>query len=223
MVSGGEGEAGGDDEAVERHAQLALRFEAAELEEAKWGIRVAEQVIIRLKKEKETNLEAINRVYMDTKRAEARVSECSEQVRTLSIDRTNIAMELATAKAQLEKIDAEIRAHSEDTEGARDKLFSLLQEAEEKKGSRSALLHQQDLLIEKSRMRTSELERLTGLLRQTFPRIEFIGAHGAWVDTSQIVHDYWCSFLMLAAQFKRYACSILFTTEVELDYETKHW
>jgi len=29
--------------------------------------------------------------------------------------------------------------------------------------------------------------------------------------------------LMLAAQFKRYACSILFTTEVELDYETKHW
>ena len=138
----------------------------AELEEAKGGIRVAEQAIVRLKKEKETNLEAINRVYMDTKRAEARVSECSDQVRTLSIDRTNIAMELATAKAQLEKIDAEIRSHSEDTEGARDKLFSLLQEAEEKKGARSALLHQQDLLIEKSRMRTSELERLTGLLRQ---------------------------------------------------------
>jgi chromosome segregation protein len=138
----------------------------AELEEAKGGIRVAEQAIVRLKKEKETNLEAINRVYMDTKRAEARVSECSDQVRTLSIDRTNIAMELATAKAQLEKIEAEIREHSEDTEGARDKLFSLLQQVEEKKGVRSSFLHQQDLLIEKSRMRTSELERLTGLLRQ---------------------------------------------------------
>jgi chromosome segregation protein len=138
----------------------------AELEEAKGGIKVAEQAIVRLKKEKETNLEAINRVYLDTKRAEARVSECSDQVRTLSIDRTNIAMELATAKAQLEKIEAEIRSHSEDTEGAREKLFSLLQEAEEKKGIRSGLLHQQDLLIEKSRMRTSELERLTGLLRQ---------------------------------------------------------
>jgi chromosome segregation protein len=43
-----------------------------------------------LKREKEANLEGTNRVYMDTKRAEARVAECTEQVRTLSIDRTNI-------------------------------------------------------------------------------------------------------------------------------------
>ncbi|AKM41474.1 FkbM family methyltransferase [Burkholderia contaminans] len=44
-------------------------------------------------------------------------------------------------------------------------------------------------------------DALTGLLRHTFPHIEFIGAHGAWVDTSQLAHDYWCSCLMLAAQF----------------------
>lgn len=44
-------------------------------------------------------------------------------------------------------------------------------------------------------------DALTGLLRQTFPRIEFVGAHGAWVDTSHLAHDYWCSFLVLAAQF----------------------
>ena len=37
---------------------------------------------------------------------------------------------------------------------------------EEKKGQRSGILHQQDLFIEKSRMRTTELERLTALLRQ---------------------------------------------------------
>jgi chromosome segregation protein len=138
----------------------------AELEEAKGGIRLAEQSILRLKKEKETNLEAINRTYLDTKRAEGRVAECSEQVRTLTIDRTGIAMELATVRAQLEKTETEIRQHSEDTEGAREKLFSLFQQAEEKKGARSQLLHQQDLLIEKSRMRTSELERLSLLLRQ---------------------------------------------------------
>jgi len=138
----------------------------AELEEAKGGIKVAEQAIVRMKKEKETNLEAINRIYMDTKRAEARVTECTDQIRALSIDRTNIAMEVATSKAQLEKVETELRQHSEDTEGARDKLFTLIKEIEVKKGSRSEILHQQDLLIEKSRMRTSELERLTGLLRQ---------------------------------------------------------
>jgi len=138
----------------------------AELEEAKSGIKFSEQTIARLKKEKEANLETINRVYVDTKRAETRVTECTDQIRTLTIDRTNIAMEIATAKAQLEKIGTEIKQHSEDTEGAREKLFSLMQEAEEKKGQRSGILHQQDMLIEKSRMRTSELERLQGLLRQ---------------------------------------------------------
>ena len=103
---------------------------------------------------------------MDTKRAEARVAECTDQIRTLSIDRTNLAMEIAAARAQLEKFETEIRQHGEDTEGAREKLFALLNELEEKKAQRSGILHQQDMLIEKSRMRTTELERLTLLLRQ---------------------------------------------------------
>jgi chromosome segregation protein len=138
----------------------------AELEEAKGGIKLAEQTIVRLRKDKEVNLEAINRVYMDTKRAEARVAECSDQIRTLSIDRTNIAMEVAGTKAQLEKLEIEIRQHGEDTEGSREQLFALLKDLEEEKGRRSEILHQQDMLIEKSRMRTSELERLTLLLSQ---------------------------------------------------------
>ena len=138
----------------------------AELEEAKGGIKLAEQTIVRLRKDKEANLEAINRVYMDTKRAEARVAECTDQIRTLSIDRTNIAMDVAGAKAQLEKFETEIRQHGEDTEGARERLFALLKDLEEKKGQRSEILHQQDMLIEKSRMRTTELERLTLLLSQ---------------------------------------------------------
>ena len=138
----------------------------ADLEEAKSGIRLAEQTIARLKKDKEANLESINRVFADTKRAETRVAELSDQIRTLSIDRTNIAMEVATTKAQLEKIETEIQQHSSDTEESRQKLFALMEEAEKKKGDRSAILHQQDMLIEKSRMRTSELERLTELQKQ---------------------------------------------------------
>ncbi len=35
----------------------------ADLEEAKSGIKLAEQTIVRMKKEKETNLEGINRAY----------------------------------------------------------------------------------------------------------------------------------------------------------------
>ena len=154
------------DELINRKSGSDYLKLIAELEEAKGGIKLAEQTIVRLRKDKEANLEAINRVYMDTKRAEARVAECTDQIRTLSIDRTNIAMEVAGAKAQLEKFETEIRLHGEDTEGARERLFSLLKDLEEKKGQRSEILHQQDMLIEKSRMRTTELERLTLLLSQ---------------------------------------------------------
>ena len=159
----------------------------AELEEAKGGIKLAEQTIVRLRKEKETNLEAINRVYMDSKRAEARVTECTDQIRTLSIDRTNIAMEIAEAKAQLEKLETGIRQHGEDTEGAREKLFSLLHDLEEKKGQRSGILHQQDMLIEKSRMRTTELERLTLLLRQLDE--EYTAKQTQLTDSGKSVND----------------------------------
>ncbi len=159
----------------------------AELEEAKGGIKLAEQTIVRLRKDKEANLEAINRVYMDTKRAEARVVECTDQIRTLSIDRTNIAMEVAGAKAQLEKFETEIRQHGEDTEGARERLFAFLKDLEEKKGQRSEILHQQDMLIEKSRMRTTELERLTLLLSQL--DVEYTAKQSQLSDSERSVSD----------------------------------
>ncbi len=159
----------------------------AELEEAKGGIKLAEQTIVRLRKDKEANLEAINRVYMDTKRAEARVAECTDQIRTLSIDRTNIAMEVAGARAQLEKFETEIRRHGEDTEGARERLFAFLKDLEEKKGQRSEILHQQDMLIEKSRMRTTELERLTLLLSQLDE--EYAAKKGQLTDSERGVAD----------------------------------
>jgi chromosome segregation protein len=159
----------------------------ADLEEAKGGIRLAEQTIVRLRRDKEENLETINRIYLDTKRAETRVAELSEQIRALTIDRTNIAMEVATEKALLEKIENEIKAHSDDTAGARDKLFALLQEAEGKKGERSAILHEQDMLIEKSRMRTTELERLTALLAQLDE--EFVAKQGQLGNSEKGAED----------------------------------
>ncbi len=137
----------------------------ADLEEAKGSIRLAEQSIQRLKKEKEGNLEGMNRVFLDIKRAEGRMAECSKTIRELTIDRTNLAMEAAAAKGQIAKLEAAIQNQSRDVEGARDELFSLMQSIEEKKGDRSTILHQKDLLLEKRRMRTSEQERLEERIR----------------------------------------------------------
>jgi len=137
----------------------------ADLEEAKGSIRLAEQTILRLKKEKEGNLEGMNRVFLDIKRAEGRIAECSQTIRELTIDRTNLAMEAAAAKGQIAKLEAAIQNQSRDVEGARDELFSLMQSIEAKKGDRSTILHQKDLLLEKRRMRTSERERLEERIR----------------------------------------------------------
>ncbi|MDD1719814.1 MAG: chromosome segregation protein SMC [Methanoregulaceae archaeon] len=153
-----------DDQIHRKSGPEYLRM-IAELEEAKSNIRVAEGTIQRLKREKESNLEEINRSYTDYKRAEERIGECNEAVRALSIDRANLGMEAATARAKIERSEQEIKRQSREAEGARDLLFARMKDLEEKRGERSAVLREQDLLLEKSRMRTSERERLEERLR----------------------------------------------------------
>jgi chromosome segregation protein len=135
------------------------------LEELRGSIRVAEQTIGRLQKDKEANLESVTRNYLDTKRAETRVAECNDAIRNLNIDRTNLAMEAASARGKFEKTEETIKNESKEAEGSRDQLFSLMKTIEEKKGARSSVIHQQDMLLEKSRMRTTERERLSERLK----------------------------------------------------------
>jgi len=61
----------------------------AELEEAKGGIKVAEQTIQRLQVDRESNLAEQNRAFADLKRAETYVAECTTKIRTLGVDRAN--------------------------------------------------------------------------------------------------------------------------------------
>jgi len=154
-----------DTEINEKSGTEYLKLISA-LEEAKGRIKVAEGSIARLKKEKDENLEGINRAFLDEKRATERAKASTEQVRTLSIDRANLAMECAAAKAKAENLEAEISRGGKEVEGLKQQLFSLMEDAGAKKTRRSELLHEQDLLIEKSRMRTSEIERLEAHLAE---------------------------------------------------------
>ncbi|TAJ43525.1 chromosome segregation protein SMC [Methanofollis fontis] len=152
-----------DAEINEKSGSEYLKMISA-LEGAKGRIKVAEGTIGRLKKEKEGNLEGINRAYLDEKRAAERAVQCTDQVRTLSIDRANLAMEEAGARAAIGNLEAEISRGGKEAEDLKNLLFSRIQEAGSLRDRRSALLHEQDLLIEKSRMRTSEMERIEGRL-----------------------------------------------------------
>jgi len=130
------------------------------LEAEKGKIALAEQTIGRLGKEKEGNLEEINRVYLDQKRAEAKVTECTQSVRTLSIDRANLAMEAGSLRGKFDVMDRDVKSRTANVESSRDRLFQLMEEVEKKKTARAEVIHKKDLLIEKSRTRTSEHERL---------------------------------------------------------------
>jgi chromosome segregation protein len=107
-----------DDQINEKSGSEYLKL-ITDLEEAKSAIRLAEQTSVRLRKDKEGNLEAINRIFMDAKRAEGMVAQGTESIRAFTIDRANLAMEAASIKAQLEKVETEIKKQSEDTAGAR--------------------------------------------------------------------------------------------------------
>jgi len=151
------------------------------LEEKKSSIKVAEQGIDRLKNEKEEANENLNKIYLDLKRAETRVKECTDLIRTLNIDRSNLAMELAAKRAEAERIEGEIATKGQEIEGSKDHLLSLMKEVDSQKETRVALVHNQDMLIEKSRLRSSDIERLEGLIRQNEQEI---------IEKRKLVKDY---------------------------------
>ncbi|MDI6718552.1 MAG: chromosome segregation protein SMC [Methanomicrobiales archaeon] len=160
-----------DEQIQEKSGQEYLAL-LERLEGAKSAIKLGEQTTARLAEEKVRNQEALDRTYLDSKRAEARVKECTEAIRNLGIDRANLAMELATLRAQAEKCAEEMDRSTKEQEDARDQLFRWMEEIEQQKSRRADLLHEQDALIERSRLRTSESERLTARLRQIASEIE---------------------------------------------------
>jgi len=75
-------------------------------------------------------------------------------------------MELAAKRDEMKGIEERIAAESREVEGVKDRLFARLQDLESRKELRAQILREKDLLIEKSRMRTSERERLDARISQ---------------------------------------------------------
>jgi chromosome segregation protein len=132
------------------------------MESEKGALSVASESITRWKKEKEGNLEEVNRIYLDAKRADAKVAECTDTIRNQSIDRANLALEFQKLQEAVTRMNVEITGRSSSAEGARDELFKLMEQVEAAKNARAEILRKKDALIERSRVRTSENERLSG-------------------------------------------------------------
>ncbi|MGC9435074.1 MAG: chromosome segregation protein SMC [Methanomicrobiales archaeon] len=145
------------------------------IEEEKSAIKSAEKEIERLKAEKDELSEAHTRAYMDARRAGERVDQLSGQIQSLTVDRSGLAMEQAEHQSRMDQLEADLDEASKESEGVKEELFSLMEEIDRLKGERSELLHRQDVLIEKSRLRTSERSRIEekiGRLEEEQTRIQ---------------------------------------------------
>ncbi|MDH7593810.1 MAG: chromosome segregation protein SMC [Methanomicrobiales archaeon] len=136
----------------------------ASVEERKGNIKVAEQTIERLVREKGKDEENLNRIFMDLKRAEARMKEISDRLKEMNIDRANLAMDLSTRRASLEEVEKSLKGRGKEVEEAKERLLCLMKDLEAAKEERSQLIHERDTLNERTRIRTSEIERIEGLL-----------------------------------------------------------
>lgn len=137
-----------------------------DIESAKGNIRSLNESIERNNVEKKGNLESLQSIYTNSKRAETSIRERSDEIRTLSIDRSNLNMDLSRLQAEREKIEASLSAESDEVSGARDQLFAYQASLGELKEVRSDLIGERDRMIERSRFRTSENERLNRRVEQ---------------------------------------------------------
>jgi chromosome segregation protein len=131
-----------------------------QIESAKGTIRSLTESIDRNNAEKKGNLGSLQSIYTNTKRAETSIRERSDEIRALSIDRSNLSMDLSRFRDELKKIETSLSAESDEVSGARDQLFAYQNSIAELKEERSDLIGERDRTIERSRFRTSENERL---------------------------------------------------------------
>jgi len=148
------------DEEINRRSGSEYLKLLSQLEEAKGAIRASRLAIEAHRREREENLQGINRAFADTRRTEEKIAAAQTLIRNLSIDRTNLAMEQARIQSRLEGIEARLQAGQAETVEAQAELFRLLSSLEELTARRAGLLRRQDQLIEESRARTRERERL---------------------------------------------------------------
>lgn len=128
-------------------------------EEQKANIRVAEDTISRRKKDKETVLAKMNLLYNEIHKYQNSFNDKNKEAQTLQIDRANLAMELESQKKVLAKAEELVAKRSKDSKGAQAELVDLMRQLESKKEERSVIVVQRDGIIEKSRVRLSEMDK----------------------------------------------------------------
>ena len=148
------------DEEISRRSGSEYLKLLGQIEETKGTIRGYRHSIDAHRREREENLQAVNRAFADARRMEEKTEAAQAAIRSLSIDRTNLAMAQAGVQSRLREIEGRLAAGQAGTATAQAELIALLAAIEEQTSERAELLRHQDRLIEQSRARSRERERM---------------------------------------------------------------
>ncbi len=129
--------------------------------EAKASIDSLHRTIDRALREKEEANKRLSDIFTGVKRQEERVQARDNEMRSLMIDRTNLSMTATAVQKEFDRISSSIAQETKGLEEEESRLDSLRFEMNRLKEERGELLQEQNLLIERSRMRSAEEDRLT--------------------------------------------------------------
>jgi chromosome segregation protein len=128
--------------------------------EAKAAIEGFKRDIERQQKEKDENDKRLGILYGESKRQDERLNQKNAEIRDLTIDRTNLAMTVSAVRNELARVQKEIDKQTAEHAQDEEVLKVLRRDLIIKKDERSDLLRRQDIMIERSRMRSAEEDRL---------------------------------------------------------------
>lgn len=129
--------------------------------EAKAAIDGFHRSIDRAGRDREEADKRLSDIFTGVKRQEERVLVRDNEMRNLMIDRTCLSMTSAAVQKEFDRITQGIAQETKGLEEEETRLEYLRSEIHKIREERGELLRQQDLLIERSRMRSAEEDRLT--------------------------------------------------------------
>ncbi|NLV26160.1 MAG: chromosome segregation protein SMC [Methanomicrobiales archaeon] len=140
--------------------------------EAKASIDSSHRSIDRAGRDKDEADKRLSEIFAGVKKQEERVTVRETDLRSLMIDRTNLSMTASAVQKEFDRISQSITRETHGLEEDEALLLELRTKIHEHRERRGELLHQQDILIERSRMRSAETDRLTSRILSVEKELE---------------------------------------------------
>jgi len=137
-----------------------------EIATAEASIESARDRISRIGGEKKQYQQKATEIFSERKRYETLIEKHTASLRELMIDKSTLGMSMSAVEEERVRVAHALQSYGEKEKNIEQQYQHLDKEIREKKEVRNTLIRDQDILIERSRMRNAEKERLQTRLEQ---------------------------------------------------------